>query len=168
MAKRRAHSSASRRRRNPHREEYDDYEDDYEEERRPPPRRVAPPPRGFMDRLTGRHPPARRAPAPRCAPSPKVERALKDLVSALGYRTNPRQNPSYKAKFEAAADAAAVKRALRAAGYTGVRLRSSEPGAKRAPGAYALFVKSKMPALMARRMSAAEAMREVASLWRNR
>lgn len=87
-----------------------------------------------------------------------------------GARANPskrnrRKNPNYRVTFATPVDSAAVRKALKTAGFDKIRVRG---GKKRKPGPYALFVKAKMPSLMAQGMSASDAMKQVAVLWREK
>ena len=81
-------------------------------------------------------------------------------------RGDARANPAYRASFTATGDPAAVRRSLKASGYTDVRLRGATKGPKRKPGPYAIFVQSHMKGLMARGLSAPEAMKEIGRMWR--
>lgn len=74
-------------------------------------------------------------------------------------------NPAYRVTFDSPSDTAGVRSALKAAGFDGIKVKG---GKKRAPGPYALFVKAKMPGLMARGLSAGNAMKQVAVLWREK
>jgi hypothetical protein len=74
-----------------------------------------------------------------------------------------KKNPDYRARFTAPGDVGSVRKALKGAGYTDVRVRGGE---KRKPGPYALFVKAQMPKLVASGMSVGDAMREAAALWK--
>lgn len=77
-----------------------------------------------------------------------------------------KENPAYRVLVEGSGTPGSVRKALKGAGFDKIRVSTRSGGAKRKPGAYALFVKANMPKLMASGSSAGQAMKQVAQLWR--
>jgi len=80
-------------------------------------------------------------------------------------KAKTRINPAFRVTFDASGDVGSVRKALKGSGFTKVRVRSRDV-VKRKPGAYALFVKAHMPAMLAKGLSTGEAMRQIGLLWR--
>lgn len=77
-------------------------------------------------------------------------------------------NPTYRAFLDSEASPRSVRATLEHAGYASVRVRTVKgTGKKKAPGAYALFVRKHMADFKGR-MSAPEAMKAIGALWRSR
>jgi hypothetical protein len=97
-----------------------------------------------------------------------VRKALPPDPYAAEWVAKRTRNPTYRAVLDSDASPRSVKKMLAAAGFAGVRVRTVKgTGKKKAPGAYAQFVKKHMADFKGR-MSAPEAMKAIGKLWRER